>query len=151
MTSSNEDFSASVRAHFRYLVEDLGFALGEDEWRQSSASYVVGYVSGTRYVRLLWGRKDAQFYFSVHRSEGGGVPPRESPVNEWFYIFELMHHLVPDRGWVWDLDIGASDPTPGQLDEKVRLNAEVLRRYGWEILQGKRWYDSEAKAMVGGA
>lgn len=149
MMGTNEDFSAIVKESFAFLVDELGFSLVKDEWHQSSASWVVTYLGATRrFVQLTWGRKDAQFYFSVHRANDGRVVPAGTRGDEWFYIFELMHYLEPGRMWVKDLDIGDGPTDRERLHEKVRLNAEVLRRHGWEILQGTAWFDGEAKALL---
>jgi hypothetical protein len=144
------DFSACAKTSFGYLVEELDFSLVDDSWHGESASWVVSYLSSTRSVELVWGLKDTQFYFSVRRVlENGQVEAYSEHGIGMFYIFELPLHLEPGRYAVEDFDIG-SGPIREQLEEKVKLNAEVLRRHGWEILQGNLWYDSNAGVMVGG-
>ena len=80
-TARPSDFSPIAREAFAFLTDDLGFSLVEDEWHQSSASWIVRYERPHRVVKLVWGLKDTEFYFQVLRTADDGAG-RDS-----FYLF----------------------------------------------------------------
>lgn len=132
------DFSAVAREAFGYLTERHGYVLTRDEWRQPGASWVVRYDRSGRTVDLVWGLKDAQFYFRVQRTDS------EGPGRNWFYIFELVRHHAPAHPRARDLDIGTSAPTLAALRQRVHANADALRTFGESVVSGDEWFDPES-------
>lgn len=142
-----DQFSAIVRKHFGYLIDEFGFAVVEDQYRESSAAYAVAFQNNIRQVKLIWDLKDEEFYFGVHRvlSDGEPAPYRDGGTHH-FYISNLAAHYEPG------LDVkflNVMDPYHPDLlhllDEKIRANAQLLRKYGTEILAGRQWFDPMGK------
>jgi hypothetical protein len=135
-------FSMSITQHFAYLVNEMGFTLIEDEYLDSSSSCLVAFLSNRRYVKLIWELKDTCFYFGVYRVMEDGKPaPYADYSSDHFYIFSLALFYEPqlDMEYLTSMDSDQFDPQV--LDQKVRINAELLYKHGKEILEGRSWFD----------
>jgi hypothetical protein len=142
-------FSESVRRHFAYLTDDLGFVLVEDRYHKSSSSCIVAFQSKRRYISLIWGLKDTCFYFAVYRVLEDGKPaPYADYSSDLFYIFALalFHERQLDMKYLTSMDPYRSDPQI--LDGKVRRNAELLWKHGKEILEGRSWFDCQSNEVL---
>ena len=137
-----EDYPRLIRKHFSYLIDDFGYKVVEDRYSDSSMSCIVSFKNDSRFVELIWGLHDVQFYFAVYKLREDGSPfPYSDSGEGFFYIFELAYHFEPGKQWAQNLDIGTATPTEELLEEKIRKNSEVLLKYGRGILTGKDWFD----------
>ena len=142
-------FSEYVRSHFAYLLDEFDFSLVEEQNVEKSNSCVVAYQNKWRYVELVWGLRDEQFYFAVFRVlENGLKAPYADDSSDLFYIINLATFFEPSLDIEYLVGMNYYQPNPRILEEKIRLNAELLYRYGKEILKGSSWFDWQAKEMI---
>ena len=66
----------------------------------------------------------------------------------FFYIFSLANHFEPTDQWSHKLDIGIATPTEKILEEKIRMNSQVLLKFGKAILTGAKWFDDRGNQIV---
>jgi hypothetical protein len=146
-----EIFSESVKKHFAYLIDEFGFSTVENQVNQSSATYIVAFQNKTRYVKLAWDLKDAELYFGVHRvlSDGKPAPYQDYGANQ-FYISTLAEHYeYPRIDLRFLTQMDPYDPDlRNRLDEKIGANAQLLRKYGKDILMGHQWFDPIQKTLI---
>ena len=142
---AQELFSAYVRRHFEFLTKECGCTVVTDEYSQELASCMVVFENSSRRVRLVWGLKDAQFYFAVERLSRKGRRARPIGTSELdrFYICSLVFHHEPDALLS---DFGSEMSFYGldaeKLDQVIERNALGLRKYGGEIMMGRAWYNT---------
>ena len=142
---AQELFSAYVRRHFEFLTTECGCTVVSDEYSQELASCVVVFGNSWRRVSLVWGLRDAQFYFAVERlsSKKRRVGSIGASELDRFYIFSLAFHHEPDAMLN---DFGSEMSWHGldvkKLDQVIERNALCLREYGGEIMMGRAWYNA---------
>ena len=135
-------FSIFIRKHFAFLINSYNFNLIDDKYDNNGSSCIVSYKNEKRFVQLVWGFHDAQFYFSVHKVlKNNEHYPYNDKGEGFFYIFELAYLFEPDKNWILDLDIEATSPTKEILENKIQLNSNILKKYGDGILKGEQWFD----------
>jgi hypothetical protein len=73
--------------------------------------------------------------------EDGKPAPYADYSSDHFYIFSLALFYEPqlDMEYLTSMDSDQFDPQV--LDQKVRINAELLYKHGKEILEGRSWFD----------
>jgi hypothetical protein len=143
-TSMNHQtmFSEYTRQHFGFLEKEFGFSLVEDQYHDKIFSCVVAFQNQWRYVKLVWGLEDGQFNFGVYRVLSNGQPaPQGDYSSDHFYIASLAFHFEPGLDIKNIVEMNYYQPQPQILEEKIKINAELLRKYGKDILQGKSWFD----------
>ena|SRR5688572_516413 len=144
-----EVFSELVKTHFVYLPNDFGFSLVEDQYHQSSFACVVAFQNKKRYVKLVWELKDGVFNFAVYRvlSNGKPAPYKDYGANQ-FYIFALAKHYESKTDMKWLTEMNYYNPELSLLDEKISVNAQLLRKYGEDILAGRQWFDWSKNTLI---
>jgi len=142
-------FSESVRQHFAYLVDEMGFALVEDRYLDTSSSCLVAFLSNMRYVKLIWELKDTCFYFGVYRVMKDGKPaPYADYSSDHFYIFGLALFYEPQLDMKYLTSMDSYQFDAHILDGKIKLNAELLYKHGKEILDGRSWFDWQTNEVL---
>jgi hypothetical protein len=102
-----------------------------------------------RFINLVWGLKDQQFYFGVFRLLSNGQPaPYADYSSDHFYIPCLADYFDDDFDNKHMYEVNPYKTQPSILEEKIRLNAESLHKYGKDILRGKSWFDWQKKEII---
>lgn len=144
-----EVFSAHVKKHFAYLLDDFGFALVEDQYHQDASTCVVAFQNQSRYVKLHWALRGSRFDFRICRVLGNGQP---APYKEYgadeFIFAALTKYYEPQIDVEALTEMNYYNPDLQILDEKVGDNANLLRKYGQEILKGHDWFDWVKKEII---
>jgi hypothetical protein len=145
----HELFSKYVRHYFHYLVDRFSFVLSEDLYDQPAASSIVTFRSASREVRLIWDLKDEQFYFGIYRlpKNGEQIEYGDDDANHFnssalarfndsSLNLQLLYRLSP-----FEFD-------PRELEEKIKINAALLEKYGEDILLGRAWFDWRRETLI---
>lgn len=144
-----EIFSESVTKHFAYLIEEFGFSIRENQYHPSPAACEVAFQNKTRYVKLLWDLKDAEFYFYVFRVLSNGKPaPYRDRGTDQFYISNLAKYFERGIDVSYLNEMKSYNPDVQLLNEKIRANAQLLRNYGKDILAGRQWFDQNQNKLI---
>ena len=147
--NQHEMFSENVRRHFVFLLDEFDFSLVDDRYDEKSNSCILTYKNKCRHVDLVWGLRDQQFYFAVYRVlENGLKAPYANDSSDLFYIINLASFFESSLDIEYLISMNYYQPNQQILEEKIRLNAELLHKHGKAILEGKSWFDWQAKKMI---
>jgi hypothetical protein len=142
-------FSEFVRRHFAYLIDEFGFSTVEDQYDEKSNSCIVAFQNKWRYVKLVWGLRDGQFYFAIYRVLKNGQPtPYGDGSSDHFYITNLASFFEPGLDIEYLAEMSYYQPSQQVLEDKIKTNAELLYKYGKAILEGKSWFDWQVNEMI---
>ena len=144
-----EVFSESVKKNFAYLVNEFGFSVVEDQYDKSSYSCIIVFQNKLRRVKLIWELKDSMFYFYVCKVSNSKKLAlfRDESVDE-FIIPALARHYESQIDIRELTNMNYYNPDLKVLDERVGNNANLLRKYGKEILSGNEWFNWKKKKVV---
>ena len=144
-----EIFSELVRKNFSYLLDEFEFSVVENQYHQNSSACVVAFQNKSRYVKLVWELRDSLFYFYVYRvlSNGEPAPYKDYGVDQ-FILFALAKYYEPQIDIKAITEMNYYNPDLQILDEKISANANLLRKYGQEILKGNEWFDWLKKEIL---
>ena len=144
-----EVFSELVKKHFAYLPNDFGYFLVEDKYHHSSSACIIAFQNKARYVKLVWELKDRVFYFAVYRVLSNGQPaPYDDHGTNQFYVSALAKHFELHINVGSLTEMNYFNPELRLLDEKIGTNAQLLKKYGEEILAGRQWFDWSKNKLI---
>jgi hypothetical protein len=121
-----------IKNTFLFLEIDYAFKI----IKESNSEYALNiiYRNDTNQIRLGYDYRDNIFYFLLIRGAQTRYPndsDREN-IRDFFSIVEK--YSIPD---ITESDL---QPTENDYSAALKLNAELLHKYGERILQGKEWF-----------
>jgi len=129
-------FSEHVRKLFAYLRKEFHFSVVDDLYLKDTFSCVVAFRNKWRRVELVWELMDNRFNVLIYRA----TPYKVSYLpDDHFYFFQVVKYYEPDIEITELINITCDQPNLKIFNQKILHHAELLRKYGSGILEGKEW------------
>ncbi|WP_167882723.1 hypothetical protein [Leptospira kmetyi] len=128
---SIEDYSAEVRKLFDFLIDNYEYKLLFDG--NESIGYRHLYSGKNIRINLYFDYRDNFFYFSIIRGLETKFPNVKDKINIKTFLDLAEKYNVGIR--LKDLE-----PDKKQYKDSLKRNAELLKKYGKNILKGKEWF-----------
>ena len=131
---SNADYSAKQKLLFNFLVGEYGYKLLEDY--RGACTFVTTYIKNDIRISMDFDIKDNFFYFKLIKGRDT-LFPNDSDRKNIIPFFRLFEKYDPY------FDPNSIQPDDHQYEEALRLNAELLKKYGDKVLKGEEWIKSK--------
>lgn len=125
------DYPKEARERFHFLVKEYGYKLREEN---QGLAYVIEYNKADRRVLLNYDKRDNFFYFILIRGRDT-VYPNDLDAENIKPFYELGIEFGSS-----EFDPASLQPDEYQYLEALENNAQLLRTFGKEILQGEAWF-----------
>lgn len=124
------DTSVEIDSGFKFLITDYSYDLTEK--RQERYGYITRYENGDRKVYLYYDYKENFFYFNLIRGKNTVYPNdfNQKNIKPFFRLFEKHEPGI---------DLNKLQPNDDQYMIALKLNVELLKKYGDGVLKGKEW------------
>lgn len=120
-----------IKNEFSFLMSDYGFEIIEERFTNKGVNYLFG--NGKVRVDLTYDYRENFFYFKIIRGKDTKFP-NDHDFENIKPFFKLTEKFEPN------LNPNKLQPDENQYREALKLNAEVLKKYGDKILKGEEWF-----------
>lgn len=125
----------AIRLAFQFLVDEFGYTVSRDEELSHEGqpyAFEIEYVGNERRVSLIHDYRENFFYFKIVRGLNTQYP-NDSDLENIIPFIKVFRTFEPS------LNLKDVQPNGRTCAEAAQLNAQLLKKYASNILQGKEW------------
>ena len=121
----------TIKSEFSFLISEYGFEIVEESSTNKGVNYHYG--NGKVRIDLTYDYRENFFYFKLIRGKNTQYPNDRDfeNIKPFFRLTEKYEPTLPPN---------KLQPDENQYREALKLNAEVLKKYGDKILKGEEWF-----------
>lgn len=122
-----------IKDFFQFLINDYNFYIKEESITNFGPRYIYINRKGDIKVKLNYDYKDNFYYFEIIKGKDTKYP-NDSDNQNIKPLFRLAQKYDAS------FDIKKLQPDDNQYLEALKMNAEMLKKYGDKILRGEEWF-----------
>jgi hypothetical protein len=122
-----------IKEYFQFLIDEYKYSIIEESITNYGPSYIYINNIGNIRVKLNYDYKDNFYYFEIIKGVNTKYPNDLDNEN-----IRPLFKLV--KKYEVDFDVRKLQPDNNQYLEALKLNAEMLKKYGDKILKGQEWF-----------
>ena len=125
------EFKKKRAEYFQFLIDDYKYELFEN--KEETLAFSALYIKDDIRIDLLSEFLDPFFYYAFIKGKNT-IYPNDAEDKNILPFYRLFKYY--DK----NLDVRKLQPDDDQYEEALKLNAELLKKYGDKILKGVIWF-----------
>lgn len=122
-----------IKECFKFLIEEYKYSIIEESITNYGPNYIYINTTGNIRVKLNYDYKDNFYYFEIIKGVNTKYP-NDLDNENIRPLFRLVQKYEPG------FDVRKLQPDNNQYLEALKLNVEMLKKYGDKILKGQEWF-----------